>query len=148
MLKTRKGIATVKNKEDPAFPNPNQLEKVILKILSRIVQRTICAREGDTRVSLSRACSFLRPLFLSACYEVCLSFIYTHEIVFQMFKGNYDRYIVVQHKFARPLYGRYFRVYPVSWYSYIGMRVEFYGCVYGKRYQLQVRLYKKCQLFS
>ena len=28
------------------------------------------------------------------------------------------------------------------------MRVEFYGCVYGKRYKLQVRLYKKCQLFS
>ncbi|CAH3172634.1 unnamed protein product [Porites evermanni] len=51
----------------------------------------------------------------------------------KMFQGNYDRYIVVQHKFARPLYGRYFRVYPVSWYSYIGMRVEFYGCVYGKR---------------
>ena len=65
-----------------------------------------------------------------------------------MFQGNYDRYIVVHHKFAHPLYGRYFRVYPVSWYSYIGMRVEFYGCVYGKRYQLQVRLYKKCQLFS
>ena len=42
MLKTRKGIATVKNKEEPAFANPNQLEKVILKILSRIVQRTIC----------------------------------------------------------------------------------------------------------
>ena len=106
------------------------------------------AREGDTRVSLSRARSFLRPLFPSAYYAGCLSFIYAHEIVFQMFKGNYDRYIVVQHKFARPLYGRYFRVYPVSWYSYIGMRVEFYGCVYGKRYHLLVRLYKKCQLLS
>ena len=42
MLKTRKGIATVKYKKKPAFPNPNQIEKVILKILSRIVQRTIC----------------------------------------------------------------------------------------------------------
>ena len=104
----------------------------------------------ETRTCLSRVRSFklLRPLFPSAYYAGCLSFFYTHEIVFQMFKGNYDRYIIVQHKFARPLYGRYFRVYPVSWYSYIGMRIEFYGCVYGKRYHLLVRLYKKCQLFS
>ena len=41
MLKTRKGIATVKNKWEPAFPNPNQIEKVILMIISRIVRRTI-----------------------------------------------------------------------------------------------------------
>jgi len=51
-----------------------------------------------------------------------------------MFPGNYDRYIIVEHKFARPLNGRYFRVYPTSWYSYIGMRAEFYGCVYGKNF--------------
>ena len=31
-----------KSKEEPAISNPNQLEKVILKILSRIVQRAIC----------------------------------------------------------------------------------------------------------
>ena len=41
MLKTRKGIAKVKNKKEPAFPNPNQIEKVILMMLSRISRRTI-----------------------------------------------------------------------------------------------------------
>ncbi|XP_020631497.1 EGF-like repeat and discoidin I-like domain-containing protein 3 [Orbicella faveolata] len=56
-----------------------------------------------------------------------------YESCLQIFSGNYDRYIIVQHKFVKPLYGRYFRVYPVAWYSWIGLRVEFYGCVYGKR---------------
>ena len=38
----------------------------------------------------------------------------------------------MENRFARVLHGKYFRVYPVSWYSWIGLRVEFYGCVYGK----------------
>lgn len=42
MLKTQKGIATVKNKKEPAFPNPNQNEKVILMI----VRRKICTNPG------------------------------------------------------------------------------------------------------
>ena len=46
MLKTRKGIATVKNKEEPEFPNQNQIEKVILTIISRIVRRTISTYPG------------------------------------------------------------------------------------------------------
>ena len=46
MLKTRKGIATVKNEKEPAFPNQNQIEKVILTIISRIVRGTICTHPG------------------------------------------------------------------------------------------------------
>jgi len=61
-------------------------------------------------------------------------FTYMYESCLQIFSGNYDRYIIVQHKFVKPLYGRYFRVYPVAWYSWIGLRVEFYGCVYGKNF--------------
>lgn len=49
----------------------------------------------------------------------------------QIFPGNYDRHIVVTHRFIRPLAGRYFKVHPVTWRSWISMRVEFYGCVIG-----------------
>lgn len=61
-------------------------------------------------------------------------FTYMYKSCLQIFSGNYDRYIIVQHKFVKPLYGRYFRVYPVAWYSWIGLRVEFYGCVYGENH--------------
>ena len=49
MLKTRKGIATVKNKEEPEFPNPNQNEKVILMI----VRRKICTNPGMINMTTS-----------------------------------------------------------------------------------------------
>ena len=50
----------------------------------------------------------------------------------QIFQGNYDRYIIVRHKLARPITARFFRIHPVTWYGWISMRVEFYGCVVGK----------------
>ena len=31
----------------------------------------------------------------------------------------------------RPLAGRYFKIHPVTWRSWISMRVELYGCVNG-----------------
>jgi len=31
----------------------------------------------------------------------------------------------------RPLAGRYFKIHPVTWRSWIAMRVELYGCVIG-----------------
>lgn len=31
----------------------------------------------------------------------------------------------------RPLVGRYFKIHPVTWRSWISMRVELYGCVIG-----------------
>ncbi|CAH3022884.1 unnamed protein product [Porites evermanni] len=51
----------------------------------------------------------------------------------KIFQGNFDRYIVVQHRFIRPLTGRCFKVHPVTWRSWISMRVELYGCVIGPR---------------
>ncbi|XP_027046430.1 uncharacterized protein LOC113674157 [Pocillopora damicornis] len=50
----------------------------------------------------------------------------------KIFQGNYDRYIIVRHKLARPITARFFRIHPVTWYGWISMRVEFYGCVVGK----------------
>ncbi|EDO48085.1 predicted protein, partial [Nematostella vectensis] len=51
----------------------------------------------------------------------------------QVFRGNYDRYIVVKHAFVRPITARYLRVHPLKWRSWISMRVELYGCVVGPR---------------
>ncbi|XP_027046414.1 uncharacterized protein LOC113674139 [Pocillopora damicornis] len=51
----------------------------------------------------------------------------------KIFAGNYDRYMVVTNRFLRPLSGRYFRIHPVTWRSWISMRVEFYGCIIGPR---------------
>ncbi|KAL9950565.1 hypothetical protein ACROYT_G043081 [Oculina patagonica] len=51
----------------------------------------------------------------------------------KIFQGNYDQFIIVRHKLAKPITARYFRIHPVTWYSWISMRVEFYGCVVGPR---------------
>ena len=40
--------------------------------------------------------------------------------------------MVVCNHFLKPLSGRYFRIYPMTWRSWISMRVEFYGCITGK----------------
>ena len=61
MLKTLKGIATVKNKEEPEFPNPNQIEKVLLMILSRIFRRTICTNSGMITMTTSMLCLQQNP---------------------------------------------------------------------------------------
>ena len=60
MLKTLKGIATVKNTE-PSFPNPNQIEKVLLIILSRIFRRTICTNPGMITMTTSMLCLQQNP---------------------------------------------------------------------------------------
>lgn len=43
-----------------------------------------------------------------------------------------ERHLVVFHKFRPSLKARYVRIHPKSWYSYIAMRVELYGCRLGK----------------
>ena len=51
----------------------------------------------------------------------------------QIFPGNYDRFMVVTNRFLRPIKARFFRIHPVTWRSWISMRVEFFGCIVGKR---------------
>ena len=46
----------------------------------------------------------------------------------QLFRGNYDIYHTVSHKIIPPIKARFVRIHPRSWYSYIAMRVELYGC--------------------
>ena len=40
---------------------------------------------------------------------------------------------MVTHRFFRPFVARYVRINVRSWYSYISMRVELFGCRLGKR---------------
>ena len=43
-----------------------------------------------------------------------------------------DRHLVVMHQFRPSIKARYLRIYPKTWYSYISMRIELYGCRLGK----------------
>ena len=55
-----------------------------------------------------------------------------------MFLGNSDRYSVVSHVLTNPpIVAKYVRVLPVTWYSHITLRVDFYGCIPGKKKHAQ-----------
>ena len=53
-------------------------------------------------------------------------------VFFQVFQANYDQFIPVYHRLATQISARYFKIHPVTWYGWISMRAEFYGCVVGK----------------
>ena len=46
----------------------------------------------------------------------------------QLWTGNSDRHSVVYHQFLRTFLATYVRMHPRTWYGWISMRVEFYGC--------------------
>ncbi|XP_068726462.1 lactadherin-like [Montipora capricornis] len=50
----------------------------------------------------------------------------------RLFQANIERYYVVCHRFFKPFLARYLRINVRSWYSYIAMRVELFGCRLGK----------------
>ena len=39
---------------------------------------------------------------------------------------------MVTHRFIKPFKARFVKLHPKSWYSYISMRMELYGCRHGK----------------
>ena len=84
---------------------------------------------GKRRGACVRAC--VRWVLVSAARSVA-EIKRFHVICWQVFRGNYDRYMIVRQRFARPVTARYFRIHPVTWRSWISMRVEFYGCIAGK----------------
>ena len=47
---------------------------------------------------------------------------------FQVFDGNSDRHTIVYHQFIKPFTAVNVRIYPKSWYGWICLRAEFYGC--------------------
>ena len=46
----------------------------------------------------------------------------------QLFTANTDRHSVVYHRFIRRIAAVFVRVHPKTWYGWISMRIEFFGC--------------------
>lgn len=51
---------------------------------------------------------------------------------FQLFRGNFDRYSLVEQPIDPPVNGHYVQFNPRSWHGHISMRVEVYGCRAGE----------------
>ena len=66
--------------------------------------------------------------FLILCAMVLNSVL---NFPFQLFRGNINRFGIVFHRINRPFVASHVRFYPRSWYSWISMRVEIYGCPTG-----------------
>ena len=57
-----------------------------------------------------------------------LQLYYDLLVLLQIFDGNTDRHSIVYHQFTRPFTAVYVRIYPRTWYGWISMRAEIYGC--------------------
>lgn len=62
-------------------------------------------------------------------YHLC-DFIFF--ALLKIFQGNMERQLVVLHKLRPSLKTRYVRIHPRTWYSWIAMRFELYGCRLGR----------------
>jgi hypothetical protein len=54
----------------------------------------------------------------------------------QVFRGNSDQQSIVTNAFSPAITARYIRIQPITWYGYISMRFEIYGCYRGKRFNI------------
>ena len=45
-----------------------------------------------------------------------------------MYDANSDRNSVIVNTLIQPIEARFIRIYPETWYGYIAMRTELYGC--------------------
>ena len=50
---------------------------------------------------------------------------------FQLLKGNTDKHTFAYSLIEPSIAAKYFRIEFYSWYTFIGLRMEFYGCVLG-----------------
>ena len=46
----------------------------------------------------------------------------------QVYDANSDRNSVIVNPLIQPIEARFIRIYPETWYGYISMRTELYGC--------------------
>ena len=53
-------------------------------------------------------------------------------LIFQLFRGNFDRYSLVEQPIDPPVNGHYVQFNPRSWHGHISIRVEVYGCRAGE----------------
>ncbi|XP_015774365.1 PREDICTED: EGF-like repeat and discoidin I-like domain-containing protein 3 [Acropora digitifera] len=49
----------------------------------------------------------------------------------RLFQGNVNRFGIVFHRISKPFVASHVRFYPRSWYGWMSMRVELYGCPTG-----------------
>ena len=77
------------------------------------------------------------------CGKVCKSRLTeVCYLTFQLFRGNFDRFSLVEQPIDPPVNGRFIRFNPRSWHAHISMRVEVYGCRAGEnRNDLTEKLY-------
>jgi hypothetical protein len=60
-----------------------------------------------------------------------------------VFSGNYDRISIVRHVLTRIVFTNRIRIYPKTWTTNAGLRLEFAGCNFGKRTHLTLILAQK-----
>ena len=53
---------------------------------------------------------------------------FTNYLAGKSFAGNNDRDTVVKHDLKPPVIARYIRLVPKTWYVWISLRMELYGC--------------------
>ena len=51
-----------------------------------------------------------------------------------------ERHFVVEHRLRPTIKARYVRIHPISWYGWISMRMELYGCRLGEWYTYNVSI--------
>ena len=76
------------------------------------------------------------PLHVSKLRKLFITHKYLRS---QVFRGNYDRFVIITNKFSRPITARYIRIHPMTWKGYIAMRVEFYGCIVGNVFRYFIK---------
>ena len=59
----------------------------------------------------------------------------------QIFRGNNHQNSIKIQALSPPVYGRFIRIHPWSWYRHISMRVEFYGCKTGQLEDFILRIF-------
>ena len=70
-----------------------------------------------------------RKLKPCECHQICSNCIF---FMFQMFEGNLNDNTPVRNDFDYAIVARYIRFNPQRWHRYISMRVEAYGCRFGR----------------
>ena len=54
------------------------------------------------------------------------------DVFLKNFAGNLDDNSVKKNTLHEPIIAQYVRINPKQWNNFIALRVEFYGCQYGK----------------
>ncbi|XP_068726464.1 lactadherin-like [Montipora capricornis] len=105
------------------YNNANQWWQVDLGVTSRVKRIATQARYDANH--------WVKTYTLSYSNDGARFNPYKYGKRIKVFQGNYERYLVNYHRLNPTIKARYIRVHPKTWYGYIAMRVELYGCRLG-----------------